>query len=315
MGKTGVEQWPITNVGLDDYLATWIEAFLVDRKAQNLAAGTLYYYRAKLALFAAYCDGQVITRIGQITPNTIRQYLLHLEGTGHNPGGVHQGYRTLKTFLYWYEAESEPPAWKNPIRKIKPPKNPIQTLEPVELSTVQKLIDACKGSTFTAVRDRALFYFLLDTGARAAEVCALNLADVDQVNGAVLIRQGKGRKPRNARLGTKTRRAFRQYARALAGSNPAAWLTDEGERLTYWGLNQVIKRRAAAAGVDKPGLHDFRRAFAINFLRNGGDIYSLQELMGHADLQVLRRYLKQTDQDLQAAHAKASPVDKSTLKG
>jgi site-specific recombinase XerD len=73
-----------------------------------------------------------------------------------------------------------------------------------------------------------------------------------------------------------------------------AWLTDEGERLTYWGLNEVIRRRAKAAKVQKPGLHDFRRAFALNFLRNGGDIFTLQRLLGHADLQVLRRYLAQT---------------------
>jgi hypothetical protein len=88
-----------------------------------------------------------------------------------------------------------------------------------------------------------------------------------------------------------------------------AWLTDEGEGLTYWGLNEVIRRRAKAAKVKKPGLHDFRRAFALNFLRNGGDIFTLQSLMGHADLQVLRRYLAQTNDDLREAHRKASPVD------
>ena len=82
------------------------------------------------------------------------------------------------------------------------------------------------------------------------------------------------------------------------------------ERLSYWVLNEIIRRRAAAAKVEKPGLHDFRRAFTLNFLRNNpGDIYSLQKLMGHADLQVLRRYLAQTDNDLHEAHRRGSPVD------
>ena len=58
-----------------------------------------------------------------------------------------------------------------------------------------------------------------------------------------------------------------------------------------------------------PSLHSFRRAFAINMLRAGVDIYSLQLLMGHADLQVLRRYLAQTNDDLLKAHRKGSPVD------
>jgi len=88
-----------------------------------------------------------------------------------------------------------------------------------------------------------------------------------------------------------------------------AWLTDEGERLTYWGLNEVISRRAKAAKVQKPRLHDFRRDFALNFLRNGGDIFTLQRLLGHADLQVLRRYLAQTEGDLREAHRRVSPED------
>jgi integrase/recombinase XerD len=74
-------------------------------------------------------------------------------------------------------------------------------------------------------------------------------------------------------------------------------------------LNEIIGRRAKKTNVTKPELHDFRRAFAINFLRDGGVVYSLQKLMGHADLQVLRRYLAQTNEYLKIAHNKFSPVD------
>jgi integrase/recombinase XerD len=72
----------------------------------------------------------------------------------------------------------------------------------------------------------------------------------------------------------------------------------------------VVRRRALKAGLDKePSLHSFRRAFAIGALRGGVDLMSLQRLLGHADLSVIRRYLAQTEDDLQAAHRKGSPVD------
>ena len=74
-----------------------------------------------------------------------------------------------------------------------------------------------------------------------------------------------------------------------------------------------MHRRAETAGLKEPSLHSFRRAFAINMLRAGVDIYSLQELMGHADLQVLRRYLKQTNDDIAQAHRIGSPVDNNRL--
>jgi integrase/recombinase XerD len=77
----------------------------------------------------------------------------------------------------------------------------------------------------------------------------------------------------------------------------------------YGGLRQIIRRRAEKAGIDPPPLHAFRRAFALASLRGGMDVYSLQRLMGHADLSVLRRYLAQTEADLQAAHERAGPVD------
>jgi len=71
-----------------------------------------------------------------------------------------------------------------------------------------------------------------------------------------------------------------------------------------------LRRRAELVGLkDIPTPHDFRRAFALIMLRNGVDIFALQKLMGHSDLQVLRRYLAQTDQDIQAAHLRGSPVD------
>lgn len=80
--------------------------------------------------------------------------------------------------------------------------------------------------------------------------------------------------------------------------------------MIYAGLMDFLKRRAFLAGLkDIPTPHDFRRAFALMMLRNGVDVFALQRLMGHSDLQVLRRYLAQTDQDSQAAHMRGSPVD------
>jgi len=87
------------------------------------------------------------------------------------------------------------------------------------------------------------------------------------------------------------------------------WATSEAKRLTYSGLVSMLRRRSKKAGVPAPMPHAFRRAFAILSLRNGADVYSLQRLMGHSDLQVLRRYLKQTDADLGEAHRRTGPVD------
>ena len=128
--------------------------------------------------------------------------------------------------------------------------------------------------------------------------------------GAVLIRQGKGRKPRMVFLGRKSIRAFRAYLHSRHDSNPAMWVSIHGDRMTYAALRCLLRRRAQLGKLTSiPTPHDFRRAFALIMLRNGVDVFALQKLLGHSDLQVLRRYLAQTDQDIQTAHMRGSPVD------
>jgi len=312
MAEKKLTQWPIS-VLEDDFLLIWIDAFLVDRRAQNFSKGTLYFYEKKLQLFTRYCDSQAITRIRQITPSTIRYYLFWLSETGHNEGGIHACYRSLKTFLRWWEMETEPEGWSNPIRKVKAPRVSIEPLEPVSIDDLEKMLATCKGSDFYNVRDRAVMLFLYDTGARASEFCSVNLEDCNQITGEVMIRQGKGRKPRSVFLGKKTRKALRNYLKQLP-EGEGLWLNGSGERLTYWGLDEIVSRRSIIAGIAKPELHSFRRAFALNMLRAGVDLESIAKLMGHADLQVLKRYLKQSTEDLRQAHAKGSPVD-NQIKG
>ncbi len=83
---------------------------------------TLKYYKQELTFFLKYCEAEGITEVLDITPDLIRAFMLSLETKGRNEGGRHAAFRSVRVFLRWYEAEAEPEAWANPIRKVKPPK-------------------------------------------------------------------------------------------------------------------------------------------------------------------------------------------------
>ena len=140
---------------------------------------------------------------------------------------------------------------------------------------------------------------------------ALNLGDVILATSTVRVRQGKGSKDRVVFLGDLSKRYLVKYLdlRETLEPDGPLWVTNQGQRLRYHGLRSMVIRRAKKAGVPAPRLHDFRRAFALSSLRGGCDLISLQRLMGHADLTILKRYLAQTEADLRAAHARAGPVD------
>ncbi len=294
-----------------DHLSILIDSFLIDRRSQGLSPETIDFYSKKLKYFLKYCEGQALTRVSQLSTDLIRRYILELSET-HNPGGVHACFRPLRTLLYWVEEEEiMPQGWKNPIRRVKAPKLPTEPIEPIHVEEINLLLKTCE-SNYSGARDKAMMLGLLDTGARARELLNINLEDVELATGSVMIRQGKGRKPRLVFLGRKSIRAIRAYLRVRHDTNPALWVSIHGDRMTYAALRCLLRRRAQLIGLKEiPTPHDFRRAFALIMLRNGVDVFALQKLMGHSDLQVLRRYLAQTDQDIQSAHMRGSPVDGS----
>jgi len=308
-GKTNLSH---TTSIFSEFIHDWANAFYQAKKVEGVSPYTLIFYKQQLEHFLKFCHGQVIDNFSQLSPTIIREYLLWLEEGGHNPGGQHAAYRVLKTFLRWYENEVEPENWHNPISKVKAPKLAEEPLSPVALADVQAMVKSCKSGIFLDVRDKAMLLVLLDTGARAREFTALDLADLDFITGALTIRKGKGRKPRTVFLGEKSRRAIRAYLKSRKDICSALWvIDDDAGRLGYPGLRKMLVRRAKLAGVDTPSPHDFRRAFAINMLRAGVDLVTLARLMGHTNLKTLQRYLLQLPEDLQAAHNKGSPVDRA----
>ena len=294
-----------------------LAGFLLERRSRGLAKGTVEYYQGELDLFSEFLDQAGITQFEEVDSETIRRYLLHLErkppeGRGRNPGGIHAAFRAIRAIFNWYLEEFEPENWRNPMRRIKGPKVNRQGRPGVSLEAIAAMIRAC--TTGQAKRDRALIMTLLDTGCRASELLALDVGDLDLITGAIHIRSGKGGKARVVLAGTKTRKALRAYLKErgdLYEQDPLFAIDEGDSRLKYNGLVRLIERRAKGAGVETPGLHDFRRCFATQMLRNGVDLQRLAGMMGHNSLEVLRRYLHLVEDDLHQAHALASPVDRN----
>lgn len=286
-------------------LKDWAAQFIRAKQAERLSRFSIAFYRQQLGHFLAFAEGQHIDQVEQVTPDKIRAFLLAHEA-GHNPGGVHAAFRTLRAFLLWFEQETEPDDWRNPIRRVKAPKVPEELQDPVPLADVESMARACTHD-YHGIRDRAIILVLLDTGVRARELVAISLVDADLVTGEITIRQGKGRKPRVVFIGKRTRRAVRSWLNQRGNLPGALFTTQEGERMTYSGLRKIILRRAELAGIDAPALHDFRRAFTLAQLRAHVDILSISRMLGHTSTVLVWKYAKQTATDLQDAYK--SPVD------
>jgi integrase/recombinase XerD len=169
----------------------------------------------------------------------------------------------------------------------------------------------------TANRDVCLIMTLIDTGIRAMEVCLLKVADVDLKTGKIEIKHGviggaKGGKGRTVYLGKSARRAMWKYLTEREdGEDPDApvFIGTRERPLTPNALRHLIVSIAKRAGVKKAHPHRFRHTMAITYLRSGGDVFTLQAILGHQSLEMVRHYANIAQVDSQNAHRKASPVD------
>lgn len=273
-------------------------------KAEGKRPKTLEFYEDRLKVFARWCEGEGVTALEDWTPAITRAYFVSLIEAGYRQGTQNTSGRAIRTFARWCMAEELMDS--DPLRNVKIPAPPKEVLPSLSAQDIAKLLAAAPDA-----RGRAMCLFLVDSGVRISEMCALNGADVDLASGQVLVRSGKGGKTRVCFVSPDTTKALLRYFReeGLPEEGEAFWRSQtSGARLAPSGVRQALRAMARDAGVKGVSPHAFRRTHAILHLRAGVDLHTLSRQMGHSGIVVLKRYLDLTAEDVQAAHQRAAIV-------
>ena len=248
-----------------------------------------------------------ISHLDKITSQYLRSFQVDVQRRSLSDQYQHNLARSLRRWFNFCVADE----LVKKLPAITLPK--LEKHDPFVLSDEQiaTILEACKYR-----RDRLICLFLLDCGCRGSELCALNVADVDMKTGAVRIVQGKGQKDRTTFIGAKMRRELSKYlaGRNAAGTEPLFVSQKRaGERITLSGVVQLMKRLRKLTGIEELSAHTWRRTFITRCLLNGMNVHTLAKMAGHTDIQMMRRYLKLVESDLQAAHQQSGVVDHMKL--
>lgn len=279
------------------------DEFMIEQEAAQHSPHTIKWYRGRLGKFLGWIAQQDIGT-EDLTGIHINHFLLDLTAEGYAPQTIYGYAQVVKTFcrfLYHHKYVSE-----NPMQFVKMPKVPKVIQSILSRHDVRILLGACENP-----RDRAALLFLIDTGVRAAEFARMRVKDVEMDTGIVHVHQGKGGKDRLTYLGTRARRMLVQYYRERGDvdEDDPLWISyNNGDRLTHWGLRQMIQRLSKRTGIYCTP-HTFRRTCAVWAIRSGMGIFQLQVLLGHEDIGTTRRYVALVDEDVREAHKKFGPVD------
>ena len=294
---------------------TYLDHLAVER---GLAANTLSSYTRDLGRYDEFLAGQGIDDLDAVTEATVSAFLVSLrEGSqAHPPLSATSAARTVVAVRGFHRFEvSDGLAVADPAAAVKPPTPAKRLPKALPLPDVEAILEAAGApDTVLALRDRALLELLYGTGARISEAVGLDIDDLDQVDGTVLLR-GKGGKERLVPVGGYARDAVAAYlARArpdLVGAGrggPAMFLNSRGGRLSRQSAWAVLVKAAERAGVTASvSPHTLRHSFATHLLDGGADVRVVQELLGHASVTTTQVYTLVTVDNLREVFATAHP--------
>jgi integrase/recombinase XerC len=264
------------------------------RGERNASVHTLRAYQNELRRFAEYLGPQM--RWKDVDHPSIRGFLSHLHGCGLSKVSVARALAALRSMYKWLTREGV--VAQNPAKLVATPKLPKKLPRVPTVEELNAMLDRRmpEGAAFPE-RDRAIFELLYGCGLRNSELVGIELGDIDEANGVILIR-GKGKKQRFVPLegavaeGLSLYRAARQgFLREMRKSTPRLFINHRGGPLTTRSVGRIVKQVAVSRGLP-PDVHPhtLRHAFGTHMLSEGADLRAIQELLGHERLSTTQKY-------------------------
>lgn len=249
--------------------------------------------------------------LSEIDSSVMRDYMGHIAET-IAPATANRYVSTLKCFFQFCIQEGY--IETDPMANLKRPKVPDTVIVPLSLEQVESVLTVC-GNAFCGIRDRAIVMTLYDCGLRATELCNLTDKDILWEESEFIIRHTKNGHPRRVPFSEVTAKAIRSYILRRGDLVcDKLFVTNLSQPLTRNRLQKIIQGLGDKAKIPHLHPHQFRHTFAVSFLRNGGDVFSLQKILGHSTLEMTRHYSNLADTDIQEKHKIASPADRLSLK-
>lgn len=294
---------------------TWDDAvsqFLDSLKIRGLSYHTMRWHKENLlAVLKTLKKLELPNEPGLLTEKMMQDAVLDMINAGLSQTTVNHRVRSVKQFYKYLSTECLVNV--NPAEKLERKKNKAVVIETFTEKQLTELLNATNKDRFVGFRDYTMILFLLDTGVRVSELVGVKLSDIRMNDNEVIITKGKGGKYRRVYVSSKTKGVLKSYLRIRGdvSDNPYLFITTENkpmkqrnaqERLTIYGKIAKIK------GV-RVSPHTFRHTFAKMYIMRGGDPFSLQALLGHSSLEMVRHYVNLWGSDLQKMHRQFSPVD------
>lgn len=294
-----------------------IERFLLNLEVQrNYSAHTVRAYRGDLEAFVAFYEEKKLPFPEGMDRFLVRDYLSFLNEQGVARNSLLRKISSVRSFAEWLLSHRM--ISQDPFDLVMLPKKDRKLPRFLTEGEVGKLQDANAPDLVEErdeeyrfpERDFAIFELLYSSGLRRSEIAGLNIGDVDFYSGMVRV-FGKGRKERLVPAGDRALQCIKDYlaTRPLPhGAGEPLFLNCHNTRMSGNGIALVLQKMARRARfVRRVNPHSLRHSFATHLLDNGCDLKSVQEMLGHKNLQTTEIYTHVSLEKLKEVYERAHP--------
>jgi integrase/recombinase XerD len=277
--------------------------FIEDCKVRGLSKSTLENYSNACGMFVEFIGNK---KMENIDKNDINKFVLYLQQRGNNNTSIKTRLKSINVFLKFGNINIDFPMIKQE-RNIK---------QPYTEDEIKQLLEKPKIQSYTQWRNHAIVSTFIGTGIRCRTLINLKISDIDFVNNTIFLDKTKTSKQYYIPLSTALKQTLKHYL-SLYQHNVDDYLfvTLYGDQMDREALKQTIRDYNLKRGVTKTSVHLFRHTFAYNYLKNGGNIVYLQNILGHSKIETTRVYLLITNDDLKQNFDDYSPLDNMQRKG
>ena len=295
-------------------LSEAMQVFLVQKQVDGLSKRTIDFYRGKIEMFIAFTGDKPLK---DLTLQDGQQYVLHLESRPRYAGhqfkkpqtepmsrATLRGYvRAIKVWVNYLFEENY--IKTNVFAKLKLPKDRTRVIQVLSDEELKRIYSQINPETMTGARLFAIVTLMVDTGLRLGEVVGMKLDNIDFKQSRILV-TGKGDKQRFLPFGSTTSKALRRWINMYRAESDEPSVFMMSDRA----VTEAVKRLGNRAGIPRLHSHLFRHTFGTNWIKQKGDLISLQTIMGHSDIAVTRTYVTLAQVDLDVQHRSISPLDR-----
>ena len=278
-------------------------------KELNYSEDTIESYKRDLINYQEYLNKKNIS-YKNITKLEILDYLKYLDDIKLNNKSISRHLSSLRSF-YNYLVEIKD-IDSNIFKRIKNPKVEKKLPNYLSINEVEELLNSIKEDTKEEIRDKCLFELMYSTGMRVSEVSDLKLKSINISDNTIRV-LGKGSKERIVFYGEYFKDIINKYFKVrdkflIKGNIDNLFINKNGDKLSRESIAYIVNKVERKSGINhKISPHILRHSFATHLLDNGADIRSVQELLGHENLDTTEIYTHVSNERLRSEYLKYHP--------